>query len=441
MKKKPQKRVNQSLIKASFERSRVTALLGARRVGKTTLLRDYIDEHPDRKWVFFNMDKRDERLRVEANELELMIEEVSLQRIGDKEKIWVAIDEAQKCPALFDQVKIIYDEYKDKDAIKFILTGSGHLNLHQLAAESLAGRVELTHLREFNLKEMAELLYSNEITPYESTFELFTKPFDEKKLTAIWEKRRPFQKVLSDTLSTHLVWGGLPEVLEEQSVEDKLRYLANYLQTYLENDVRSIESISDLRLYQQLMKACAEQTGSVRDEQKVLSALGCARNTLVKYRGYLTATMQYKEVFPFINSTIKRIIKSPKGYLINNGLISYLTGIKDNAILASTGLLGHRFENWLLNELLTWTDSVIENDAIYFWRMNSGPEVDFVVSIGPKVLPIEVTFSSQIQAKKNRHLREFMKHEPKAEWGIYVYNGPYKVDHNQRIVYLPAWLI
>ena len=441
MKKKVQKRVNESLIRASFERPRVTTLLGARRVGKTTLLRSYMSENPDRKWVFFNMDKRDQRLRVEKEELELMIEENALQRIGKGKKIWVAIDEAQKCPALFDQVKAIYDENKDQKRIKFILTGSGHLNLHQLAAESLAGRVELMHLREFNLKEMTKLLCPDVSLPTDSVFDFFIKPFEEAKLKEIWEERRPFQKILTEVLPIHLVWGGLPEVLEEQTSKDRQRYLANYLQTYLENDVRAIESISDLSLYQQLMKACAEQTGSLRDDQKLLNALGCSRNTLVKYRGYLTATMQYKEVFPYIDSTVKRLIKSPKGYLINNGLVSYLTGIYDYSVLNTTGLLGHRFENWLLNELLTWTDSVVENHAIYFWRTGGGAEVDFIVSIGAEVLPIEVTFSSQILPKKTRHLREFMEREPKSKWGIYFYNGAFKIDSGQRIIYLPTRMI
>lgn len=440
MKKNVLKRVNEPLIKASFERPRVTALLGARRVGKTTLLFSYMSEHPERKWVFFNMDKREERQRIENEELERMIEERALQRIGKGKKIWVAIDEAQKCPALFDQVKTLYDDYKDLNTLKFILTGSGHLNLHQLAAESLAGRVELMHLREFNLKEMTEMLHPDLSIPTGPIFNLFLKPFEKTKLKEFFETRRPFQKILSDTLSNYLVWGGLPEVIEEIDLNEKQRYLANYLQTYLENDVRAIPSISDLDLYQQLMKVCAEQTGSLRDDQKLLNALHCSRNTLIKYRGYLTATMQYKEVFPYINSTIKRLVKSPKGYVINNGLITYLTGIKDYETLNTTGLLGHRFENWLLNELLTWTDSLIENHAIYFWRTGGGVEVDFIVTIGTQVLPIEVTFSHQILPQKMRHLKEFMEREPKAKWGIYLYNGPFKVEADQSIICLPAWM-
>ncbi|CCB88299.1 ATP-binding protein [Simkania negevensis] len=435
------KRANAPQIHSSFERPRVTALLGARRVGKTTLLKSYMAKHPDKKWVFLNMDKRHERLRVEKEELEIMIEEQAMQQIGKGKKIWVAIDEAQKCPTLFDQVKTIYDDNKDQNSVKFILNGSGHLNLHQLAAESLAGRVELMYLREFNLKEAASLYHPEIYIPEESVFDIILKPFNEATLINAWEKKRPFQKILKETLSTCLIWGGLPEVLEEQNGQEKLRYLANYLQTYLENDVRAIQSIHDLELYEQLMKACAEQTGSLRDDQKLMNALHCARNTLTKYRGYLLATMQYREVFPYIASTVKRLVKSPKGYLINNGLVSYLTGIQDFALLNSTGLLGHRFENWILNELLTWTDSNLQSHGINYWRTSGGTEVDFILTVGDQVLPIEVTFSSQILPKKIRHLKEFMQKEPKAKWGICLYNGSFQIQKEEKIICIPAWMV
>ena len=116
--------------------------------------------------------------------------------------------------------------------------------------------------------------------------------------------------------------------------------MSNYLQTYLERDIREISTISDLSLYENLMKVMAEQTGSIREDQKVVDVLRCSRNTLLKYQGYLMATWQYIEIEPYIGSTLKRLVKSPKGYLRNNGLISYFTGNKDLALLAQTGLIG-----------------------------------------------------------------------------------------------------
>src|SRR3990167_10577434 len=164
-------RVNQESIIYSFERSFISTLLGPRRVGKSTLVGEYVKKYPERKWVLFNMDSQAERLRIEEGYLKRMIEEQALMRIGEI-KLWVVIDEAQKCPALFDQIKALYDKHKDQNILKFILTGSAHLNLHHLAAESLAGRVQLLQLREFTLREMAQYVHPGIVIPRETAFNI-----------------------------------------------------------------------------------------------------------------------------------------------------------------------------------------------------------------------------------------------------------------------------
>jgi len=434
-------RANESSLFESFERPFISALLGPRRVGKTTLLEYYMNLHPEKKWVHLNMDVLSQRNRVAAEELELMIEQEALQKIGGAKKLWVFIDEAQKCPQLFDQIKILYDAHKGSDSIKFLITGSAHLNLHKLTAESLAGRVELLNLREFNLRETTLLLHQNISLPSHNIFDIIFNAKDTQALKEIIGHMRPFQNILQESLQKHLVWGGLPEVLEALSESSRLKYLGDYLQTYLEKDIRAIDSIGDLHMYQNLMKICAEVTGSVRDDKKIIDALHCSRNTLLKYRDYLLATLQYIEVFPFVQSSIKRLVKSPKGYVINNGLVSYLTGLHDLAILKSTSLIGHRFENWFLNEIQTWLDTQAENRQIYFWRTASGAEVDFIVTLGRRIVPIEVTYASQIETKKINNLKNFMTDCPEALIGVFCYMGPLSFDQENRILFLPAWMI
>ncbi len=434
-------RANEAFLFESFERPFISALLGPRRVGKTTLIEYYINLDPEKKWIRLNMDVLSQRNRVAAEELELMIEQAALQKIGGQKKLWVFIDEAQKCPQLFDQIKIIYDAHKGKDHIKFILTGSAHLNLHKLTAESLAGRVELLSLREFSLREMTLLLHQDVSLPSQNVFDIIFNAKDMQALEEIVENVRPFQNILQESLQNHLIWGGLPEVIEADSESSRLKYLGDYLQTYLEKDIRAIDSIGDLHMYQNLMKICAEVTGSVRDDKKIIDALHCSRGTLLKYRDYLLATLQYTELFPYIKSSIKRLVKSPKGYLINNGLISYLTGIHDLTILKNTGLIGHRFENWFLNEIQAWLDTQSENHPIYFWRTAGGAEVDFVVTLGRQVIPFEITYASQIEVKKFNNLKGFMTALPEASMGVFCYMGPLSFDQENRVLFLPAWMI
>jgi uncharacterized protein len=434
-------RENEENIFESFQSLFISALLGPRRVGKTFLVEHYVNTFPEKKWVKLNMDKRKERQRIANDELLIMIEELALQKVGGYEKIWVVIDEAQKCPELFDQIKILYDEFKGKNKIKFILTGSAHLNLHQLAAETLAGRVDLLRLREFNLREITRLLNKQISLENKTAFNLIFNSKNIESLHKLHLSIRPFQKLLSQALEQQLIWGGLPEVLEMESEKNRLKYLSNYLQTYLEKDIREVTSIGDLALYENFMKVLAEQTGSLRDDQKVINALQCSRNTIKKYEGFLLASWQYFKVEPYIGNTLKRLVKSPKGYLKNNGLISYFTGIKDLMILNQTGLIGHRFENWFLNELNSYMDSISEFHKVYFWRTHNGQEVDFVVQIGEKIVPFEVTYSTKSQPQKINNLKAFLEEESKADFAVYLYRGPLKFDEKNKILFMPAWMI
>lgn len=434
-------RVNEAFFFGSFERPYISALLGPRRVGKITLLTYYMSLDPEKKWVHLTMDSLAQRNRILREELGVMIEQEALQKVGGPKKIWVLIDEAQKCPELFDQVKFIYDAQQGTDHIKFILTGSAHLNLHKLTAESLAGRVELLNLREFNLRELAHLQHNDLELPYDGTLDIIFNSKNVKHLKELYLEIRPFQEVLHTSLDSYLVWGGLPEAVKEPSEPLRLRYLGNYLQTYLEKDVREIETIGDLQLYQNLMKISAELTGSTRNDKKIAEALHCSINTLSKYRSYLLATLQYAELFPYIASSIKRLVKSPKGYLINNGLVSYLTGIYDLGILKKTGLIGHRFENWFLNEVQTWLDTQAERHRLYYWRTSGGAEVDFVIELGNQIIPFETTYSSRIEVKKYNNLKSFMKSNLEASLGVFCYNGPLTFDEDNNILFLPAWML
>jgi len=434
-------RVNQQGIFQSFERKCVTALLGSRRVGKSTLVEEYVKQNQDRLWAFLNMDSLALRQRIISGDLQKVVEEQTEQQIGGEKKIWVAIDEAQKCPELFDQIKILYDEYKTKNALKFILTGSGFLTLHRLGAETLAGRIELHYLREFCLRESVAYL-SQKSPPKVGLLDIISADtVDFKGIEEYVASRAPFRKRIEASLLEQLIFGGLPEILQEKEANLRNIYLGNYLQTYLEKDVQAITSISDLDLYHKLMKILADQTGSIRQDDKIITTLGCARDTLKKYRGILLATLVYQEVFPFIGSTLKRLVKSPKGYLTNNGLVSYLSGLDDVRVLEKTGLIGHRFENWFLRELQVWLDGNVQQREIYYWRTSGGVEVDFVAEKKRLVFPFEVTYSKNIQDKKVKNLRNFLSEESKASFGFYVYMGDFYYDKASKICFIPAWAL
>jgi len=424
----------------AFNSPMITGILGPRRTGKSTLIDHYISQHPEITAVRLNMDKMTEREQIKAGKLETMILTSIQRHLKPHHRVWVTIDEAQKCPEVFEQIKVLYDEYKDQDAIKFILTGSALLELHRLSAESLAGRINLYYLSAFNLSETLKLKYDTDI--HSSMFDLIDSGnMNEDTWRDYFHDLLPWSALLKQSLMELQIWGGLPEVLVLNNDNDRLDYLANYLQTYLEKDVRAIESITDLTLYRHLMDIVAEQTGSIRDDSRILHALHCHRDTLNKYRNYLQATLMYQEIEAYINSTLKRLVKAPKGYLINNGLISFLQGIHDTELLIKTGQIGHRFENWFLNELQVWLNKNPGRHTLHFWRTTAGAEVDFVVKKPPHVYPFEITFADTIEPKKVRNLIRFCEYEPEAKLAFYVYMGDFKLDRENNIIFLPAWAV
>jgi len=437
-------RAAQQSIESSLSRTCITAVLGPRRVGKTSLIKNYSQKITRGIWCTINLDSLSLRQRIANQELEQIIIEECHQNIGGKEKIWVAIDEAQKSPELFEQIKIIYDAWIDRDPekIKFILTGSGHLSLHKLSTESLAGRIELYYLQPFTLRELC-VMHGYEIETKSPLMLINTCSEEELpyKIEAVIKNILPFKNVIKNVLQEQMIWGGLPELLKYSTKAEKQIYLTNYIDTYLEQDVRAISTISDLMLFKNMMITLAQQTGSMRDDKKITDALSCNIETLKKYRGFLSATLLYIELYPFIDVTLKKLVKSPKGYLLDNGLISNLTGLYDYNALTTTGKIGSRFENWFIQELRSWLTQLPERSEIHFWRLSSGSEVDFVVSIKPNILPFEITYGEQPERKKITNLKKFMAQVPEAKWAFYIYNGKFMVDAENKIIFLPAWVI
>lgn len=431
-------RANTETIQNAIEANLITALIGPRRVGKSFFLNWYMAQYPDRNWISINLDQLETKRHVEAGKLEQLIIEAAQTPIGHGTKLWVIIDEAQKSPLVFDQVKSLYDQYINDDAIKFILTGSAVLGLHQLSAESLAGRIDLHIMNGFTLREASQ--FQAPTLPQSSTLELIAQN-DFDALQSQIDLLKPFKSILTAALNDQLVWGNLPEVIRAASAHNKMIYLRNYLQTYLEKDVRALQTITDLELYRNLLQVCAEQTGSMRHIQRMSQALGSKADTVKKYQGYLEATLLFTQLYPYITSSLGRLAKSPKAYILNNGLISMLTGLTDLDQLQSIQQLGHRFENWFLGECQTWRARSPMPSTIHYLRTSGGAEIDFIVRSGQLLLPIETTTASTITHKKTQTLRRFLSTEPAAKWGLIIYQGPFKIDEHHRLIYLPAWTV
>lgn len=422
----------------------ILALLGSRRVGKSTFVEQYLKSRPKLLKVYFNFDEFSTRQEVIKNGIESLINS-HLFQIGakPKDKIVIFIDEVQKEPLVFDQIKLIYDKQKQNknQRFKFILTGSASLTIHKEITESLAGRVEILRVNSFSLTEAARL---NNITKNNKTLGL-NKIFNPKisfenllKEKSSWNIPLSLNQDIKSLINNVIEYGSLPEALELSTIESKQRYLINYRDTYLEKDIRVGLNIGDLKKYSALLTLLASQCGSLVVKKDLKEKTGIAYNTLDRYLSILNSTYILHELEPYIFSASRRLVKSSKVYFFDNGIIALLTGFLNMNQLLSTGIIGTRFENLIINELIKKITPYYPICNYYFWRTSGGNEIDLIIDFKEKVIPCEIKWTENIRQIKTSSILKFLKDYKKAKYGIIIYNGNFYIDETSKIIYLPV---
>lgn len=424
-------------IYEAFSNPFITLLTGPRRVGKSFLVQQYLQTHAQHSSLLLNLDELDLRARIDAGKLSEELEKRLGRRLDTiDQRVIIVIDEAQKSPALFDQIKLMYDRFKPHSKIKFILTGSGALSLHQHSAETLAGRIFLYELFPFGLEEAARFRLGNTALARPLTTLLLESPRD---VAHAMLRLEPHRAELQRLLSELLIWGGFPEVLALPDHDARKTYLANYRQTYLEKDIRAIDSVGDITAFNHVLEIIASQVGSPRQDKRLYETIGISAATFKKYLSILAATFLYTEIPPYIHSPLRRIVKAPKAYLADNGLLSYLRGLYDIATLEQSAAIGAWFENFALGALRTVVGQHAVPPKIYYWRTSGNVEVDFVIHHEANIIPVEVKYAKRIDPRLTKHLREFLHHEKRATFGVVFYQGEFHFDERERIYYIPAW--
>lgn len=429
-------------LKANY----VVAILGARQVGKTTLmgkLRDLLTretfarEHS----FFFNLD--DVLLRQQVSTDFYFILNQIEQQLGlpideAENQILVFIDEAQKVPDVFELVKMMHDEHKDK--VKIILSGSSSLQIQKKSAESLAGRILHFYLFPLSVSEILQERF--DFTPQTQLFpQLLSAELDFSKLqkqqTEIiggWERRREFSLLL-DRL---LLDGSLPAVWQDPS-QKELVY-KSLTETYLEKDIRALAKVGSLEDFTQLLRLLSFEVGAVLNQHNLSQSAGIAVNTLKKYRSILAATFVTNRLDPLV-APRRRMVKSPKMYFFDVGVANFLAGREKLEHLQATGVKGALFENLLLKSLESYSQNSLRRPQLTFWRDYQDHEIDLVVSSGNKKLPVEMTPSDRLSSNKKRNFKHFFEDfGDETEQGLVIYTGVLdRVRIEEKPVFLVPW--
>lgn len=283
------------------------------------------------------------------------------------------LDEVQYAPDLLPYIKERVDADRSKSG-QYLLTGSQNLLLMERVTESLAGRTAVLRLLPLSQREM--LGTPQALFPWESE-----------------EKRSLHRKPAYDELWEGFLRGSYPELIAD-STKDSTLWYASYIQTYLERDVRSLRQVGDLTTFQSFLRAIAARSGGLLNLTEVSRDIGVAVNTAKAWLSILEATYQVVIIRPYFANIGKRLVKSPKFYFTDVGMLCYLAGLRDPAHAASGPLGGAIFETAVLTEIVKTYLHRGEEPRVYFWRTSTGAEVDILVETGGNIVPIEVKLSA-----------------------------------------------
>ena len=389
------KRRLQKIISNIYDSDKNIIITGARQTGKSTLLEVLLaDSLYKNNFTYISFDNPDTREFFSSN---------AVEKLSTENKKVLILDEVQKFPQIFDSIKVLIDKNKENH---HFLTGSSQLMLLQSVQESLAGRVSLFAMYPLAFSEL---------------FDDRTEIFLDKLFEDNWNKNIPVlslsqKKSIDAKIYQHLYWGGYPEVVNSKDVEKKQRWLYNYKNTYLEKDVRDLKGSIELEKVSKFLNIIANRTAQIYSYSEVARDCGISVTSANNYTKLLQISCQIQLLQPYYSNISKRLIKAPKLYFLDIGLLRTL--LKNT----ERDLTGREYETWIFSELIKWQSVKNIQPELYYYRTAEGLEIDFIIKYKNKILPIEVKMKEKINNIDIKSLKLFIK-QYNIDFGIVVYRG------------------
>ncbi|HOO84157.1 MAG TPA: ATP-binding protein [Prolixibacteraceae bacterium] len=344
-------RLHTNKLEEAVKNRPVVLLTGLRQAGKSSLL---IKLFPDAEYV--TLDKVVYAQEAEENPSKFL----------DRFKNQVIIDEIQYAPSLFRELKVRVDENRDTKG-KWILTGSQQFALMEKVSESLAGRVRIIQMGTLSAKELNSsglLVNKNDL---------------------LWK-------------------GGFPEIwAQDLNPQD---YYEDYIQTYIERDLKQMINVNNLRDFRKFVSLLALRAGQLLNYSELAKDVGVAVNTIKAWVAVLETSGIVLLLPPYYNNLGKRLIKSPKVYFCDNGLLTSLVKINSWSALEKSPYIGNIWENFVLTELSKYNFQPGKNT--FYYRDQNGVEIDFILEKDGVTYLIEAKHSERVNPQK----LNFAKVEP-----------------------------
>lgn len=336
---------------------------GARQVGKTTMLK-HLAEGTDRTYVSLD--------NAMARDLAQSDPVLFFQTY----KPPILIDEVQKAPELFEQIKIICDESDEKGLIW--LTGSQQYGMMKKVRETLAGRIGILELYGFSQREKNGLVFDEEL---------------DFSLATLQARQRRVAKNDVTTVFEHIWTGGMPQV---QGVDEELRgeYFNSYIDTYLMRDVAEAGGITDTVRFRKFLLGCAALVSEQVNYRTLAESADITQPTAKEWLRILEGLHIVYLLQPYANNALKRLSKTPKLYFCDTGLCAYLSMWLTPDVLRQGAASGHFYENYVVMELVKNYAYAKSKANITYYRDSNAKEIDVFVEENATIHPLEIKKSA-----------------------------------------------
>ena len=335
----------------------IVGILGPRQCGKTTLAKQFIDNQSKKKTYFFDLENPRDLSKLENPLLNL-----------ENLEGYVIIDEVQRLPELFPILRVLADRVSKKT--KFILLGSASPLLIKNSSETLAGRIAFIGLRGFGI-------------------ETFTK------------LKKTSHK--SEQLDINKLWlrGGFPRSYLSSSIKDSYEWRENFIETFLERDIPNLGINIPSRTLRQFWTMLSHYHGQVFNASELARSMNLSSPTIQRYLDILSGTFIIRQLQPWFYNAKKRIVKSPKIYFRDSGLLHVFLSIDSKTSLNGHPKLGASWEGFALEEFISFHQ--LSEQECFFWGLHTGAELDLVFQKSGKLYGLEVKYSDAPKMTKSMH--------------------------------------
>ena len=368
-------------IEKSFSAFPAVLITGPRQVGKSTLLLNRFKNIPN-----VTLDNPLQLLSLRQDPVEFF----KLHGFP------LILDEVQRAPECFSVLKYMIDS--DRRAGMYILTGSQKYALMKGVSESLAGRIGIIDMLGLSDREI-----------YEDPFDLPFLPTSDYLLA-----RRPKTAPSIQNLWKRIHRGSMPELYSNKNM-DWEQYYAAYVNTYIERDVKQLGSVGDTLAFTQFMTALASRTGELLNAASLARDVGVDGKTVKHWLSILQASNIIYLLQPFSLNINKRIVKTPKVYFTDTGLVCYLCRWLTPETLANGAMAGSIYETFIVSEILKSYYNAGKQPDLYFFRNTDGQEVDLLFYRDGKLYPIEIKKTSSPNVKDAKHFGTLSTFFPSLE--------------------------